>query len=101
MQLTNLEEFDGKLDGKLQGPMFILQFSRAMDELQVTAEHDHIQWFGTYLLPDSPVEEWYTSMGGSITLWSTFKTEFKAQFPGIHRQRKHWQSCRGRWLSWS
>jgi hypothetical protein len=77
MQLTHVEEFDGEPDGKQQGPVFVQQFSRAMDKLQVTSEWDHIQRIGTYLVPDSPAEEWYISEGSAQMPWNTFETVFK------------------------
>ena len=88
MQLTHVEEFDGKPDGKQQGPVFFQQFSRAMDELQVTSECDRIRRIGTYFVPDSPAEEWYTSEGRVQTQWSTFETAFRTRFPGIQKAKK-------------
>src|ERR1700733_7753127 len=51
MQLTNLDEFDGEPDGKIQGPTFLLRFLRVMHETQVTTDGDNIQRFGLYLTP--------------------------------------------------
>jgi hypothetical protein len=88
MQLTYLEEFDGEPDGALQGPTFIMRFSRAMDELQITEDRERIRRIGNYLSPDSPAEEWYASTGGVSASWSAFETQFKARFPGIQKAKK-------------
>jgi hypothetical protein len=88
MQLTYLEEFEGEPDRTLQGPTFIMRFSRAMDELQITTDRERIWRIGNYFSPDSPAEEWYDSAGSTNTLWSTFETEFKARFPGIQKVKK-------------
>ncbi|KAF8234191.1 hypothetical protein L208DRAFT_1377015 [Tricholoma matsutake] len=69
MQLTYLKEFEGEPDRTLQGPTFIMQFSRAMDELQITMDCEHIRRIGNYLSPDSPAEEWYTSASSTNTSW--------------------------------
>ena len=88
MQLTHVEEFDGEPDGKQQGPAFFQRFSRVMDELQVTSERDRIRRIGTYFVPDSPAEEWYTSEGSIQTQWSVFETAFRTRFPGIQKAKK-------------
>jgi hypothetical protein len=88
MQLMHLEEFDSEPDGKQQGPVFFQRFSRVMDKLQVTSESDHIRRIGTYFIPDSPAEEWYTSKGSVQTQWSAFETAFRTQFPGIQKAKK-------------
>jgi hypothetical protein len=49
MQLTNLEEYDGEPDGKLQGPTFILRFMHVIEELKITADRDLISRIGKYL----------------------------------------------------
>jgi hypothetical protein len=59
-----------------------------MDELQVTSERDRIRRIGTYFVPDSPAEEWYTSEGRVQTQWSAFETAFRTRFPGIQKAKK-------------
>jgi hypothetical protein len=88
MQLTNLEEFDGEPDGKIQGPIFLQRFLRVMHETQTMTNEDKVQQFGLYLTPDSPAEEWYTDTGNQITLWADFKAEFKSRFPGVQKAKK-------------
>src|ERR1700733_9285366 len=88
MQLTNLDEFDGEPDGKIQGPTFLLRFLRVMHETQVTTDGDKIQRFGLYLTPDSPAEEWYVDTGSLIKIWVNFETEFKNRFPGVQKAKK-------------
>jgi len=87
MQLTNLEEFDGEPDGKLQGPTSYYGH-RVMEELKITADRDLISRIGKYLTPDSPAEEWYASTGNMINSWNAFETQFKTRFPGIQKARK-------------
>jgi hypothetical protein len=88
MQLTNLDEFDGEPDGKIQGPTFILRFLRVMHETQITTDRDKVERFGLYLAPDSPAEEWYVDTGNTIRVWADFETEFRSRFPGIQKVKK-------------
>jgi hypothetical protein len=88
MQLTNLEEFDGEPDGKIQGPTFILRFLRILHVAQVTVDYDKIQRFRLYLTPDSPAKEWYIDMGSQNTAWADFEAEFRDRFPGIQKAKK-------------
>jgi hypothetical protein len=88
MQLTNLDEFDGEPDGKIQGPTFILRFLRLMYETQVTEDYDKVQRLGLYLTPDSPAEEWYIDTGSQITAWADFEAEFRTRFPGTQKAKK-------------
>jgi hypothetical protein len=88
MQLTNLEEFDGELDGKTQGPVFLLRFLRVMHKAQVTDDHKKIVRFGLYLAPGSPAEEWYVDTGSVSKLWANFEAEFRNRFPGVQKAKK-------------
>jgi len=88
MQLTHVEEFNGEPDGKQQGPVFFQWFLRAMDELQVTSEHDRIRRIGMYFVLDLPAEEWYTSKGSIQTQLSAFEMAFRTRFPGIQKAKK-------------
>lgn len=88
MQLTNLDEFDGEPDGKIQGPVFLLRFLRVMHEAKITDDHEKVTRFGLYLTPDSPAEEWYVDAGSLHRVWANFEAEFRSRFPGIQKAKK-------------